>query len=116
MNKTKTVLIGIMTGLINGLFGSGGGTIIVPFLERILLFDPHKAHATAIAVILPLSVVSIIIYSRGDIQNIIPIIEISFGGIIGGFIGAKILNKISSNALRKIFAIFMIIAGVKMIL
>ena len=58
----KNALIGFMTGVLNGLFGSGGGTVAVPAMERFLLVEDKKAHATAIAVILPLSVVSLFIY------------------------------------------------------
>ena len=53
--KWKKAAIGLVTGFANGLFGSGGGTIVVPAMERFLKVEEHKAHATAIAVILPLS-------------------------------------------------------------
>ncbi|MBD9220508.1 MAG: sulfite exporter TauE/SafE family protein [Clostridiales bacterium] len=61
-NGRKTILIGIITGFANGLFGSGGGTVVVPCMEKYLGIDAHKSHATAIAVILPLSVLSAVIY------------------------------------------------------
>ena len=61
-NNLKIISIGLITGLINGLFGSGGGTIIVPTMIFLLGIDDHKAHATAIAVILPLTIISTIIY------------------------------------------------------
>ena len=48
-------LIGIVTGAANGLFGAGGGTILVPALEKFLKIEAHKAHATALAAIFPLS-------------------------------------------------------------
>ncbi len=57
-NKVKLLSIGIITGFINGLFGSGGGTIVVPALIFLLGMDDHKAHATAISIILPLSIIS----------------------------------------------------------
>ena len=112
----KTASIGMITGFVNGLFGSGGGTLIVPSLEHFLRLDPHRSHATAIAVILPLSLISILIYSRSSLPDILPVVQVSAGGIAGGMIGAKLLHHISSDNLRRIFAIFMIIAGVKMIL
>ncbi|MEI3522967.1 MAG: sulfite exporter TauE/SafE family protein [Anaerotignum sp.] len=60
--KEKIRLTGLVTGFVNGLFGSGGGTLVVPAMERFLHVETHKAHATAIAVILPLSVLSLLIY------------------------------------------------------
>ena len=52
IKKGKAILIGAVTGFANGLFGSGGGTIVVPCMERFLNVEEHKAHATAIAIIL----------------------------------------------------------------
>lgn len=111
-----TAVIGVVTGFANGLFGSGGGTIVVPAMERFLKIEPHKAHATAIAIILPLSILSMFIYMKNvDIQWF-NVIVLSIGGMVGGFIGAKLLNKISDKWLHKIFGAFMILAAVKMIL
>ncbi len=110
------MLTGVVTGLANGLFGAGGGTIIVPALERFLDFETHKAHATAIAVILPLSVLSMFIYLRGGKVGLGIVFWVSLGGVIGGYIGARLLTKIKSSLLHKIFGFFMIIAAIRMIL
>lgn len=118
MNKNFFIssVIGIITGFANGLFGSGGGTIVVPAMEKFLKVEAHKAHATAIAIILPLSVLSAFIYLKnGDIQWKI-VLFVSLGGMVGGFIGAKFLNKIPTKWLHKIFGTFMIVAAVRMIL
>lgn len=112
--KQKTIFIGLITGLANGLFGSGGGTVVVPCMEKYLDIDAHKSHATAIAIILPLSVLSAIIYLfKADIPWIETIV-VSVGGIIGGFIGAKLLNKISGRWLHIIFGAAMLMAAVRM--
>ena len=111
-----SAMIGVVTGFINGIFGSGGGTVIVPALERFLKIEPHKAHATAIAVILPLSALSMLIYINNIEIDFMNVIIVSLGGIAGGFFGAKLLNKISDKWLHKIFGAFMIAAAVKMIL
>lgn len=112
----KILLVGIITGLTNGLFGAGGGTIVVPSMERILKVEEHKAHATAIAVILPLSIMSTFIYARHQILDWKSIIFVALGGVIGGIIGAKLLSKISSKWLHKIFGLFMIAASIRMII
>ena len=114
-NKFKLISIGLITGLINGLFGSGGGIIVVPALTFLLNIDDHKAHATAISIILPLSIISTIIYFT---KNSIPIkraLPISVGGILGSYIGAKSLNKIPVNVLRKIFGSIIIYTAIRMI-
>jgi len=111
-----SAVIGIITGLANGLFGSGGGTIVVPAMERFLKVEPHKAHATAIAIILPLSFLSMFIYLKNGNIDWFNVILISIGGMLGGFVGAKLLNRISDKWLHKIFGLFMVIAAVKMII
>ncbi|MTI70937.1 MAG: sulfite exporter TauE/SafE family protein [Firmicutes bacterium] len=112
----KILTIGFLTGIINGLFGSGGGTIIVPSLVFILGLEEHKAHATAISIILPLTLISTFIYFNNGMLNFKIATLVAAGGIIGGFTGAKLLKKIPSTLLRKIFGLFMIIAAIRMVI
>lgn len=114
-NNVKLISLGLVTGLVNGIFGSGGGTIIVPALVLFFELEDYKAHATAISIILPLSIISTIIYF---FNNTIPFrtsILVMIGGLVGSYIGAKILNKIPTNILRKIFGIVIIYTAVRMI-
>ncbi|MDK2798422.1 MAG: uncharacterized protein PWP27_2 [Clostridiales bacterium] len=111
----KYSLIGIITGLCNGLFGSGGGTIAVPSMEFILDVEEHRAHATAISIILPLTLVSVFFYIKNDFVDWNLTWQVSLGGIVGGYLGARILKSIPSNILRKIFGIFMIVAAIRMV-
>lgn len=114
-NKAKLISIGVITGFINGVFGSGGGIIVVPALIFLLKVDDHKAHATAISIILPLSIISSIIYFvKGSIPFKIAI-PVSIGGVLGGYIGAKTLNKIPAKLLRKIFGCVIIYTAIRMI-
>src|SRR5690554_3218522 len=111
----KSGIIGLISGFINGLFGSGGGTIIVPSLTFILGLPQHNAHATALIIILPLSILSSIIYFNSQLIDFPITLKISLGAIIGAYIGAKILNRIPNKWLRKIFGIFMVIAAIRMV-
>ncbi|WP_243116518.1 sulfite exporter TauE/SafE family protein [Marinisporobacter balticus] len=111
----KFILLGITTGLVNGLFGSGGGTILILGMFFLLDIDEHKAHATAISIILPLALVSTFIYMKHGIIVWPVTLKIMTGGILGGYIGAKLLSKIPEYLLRKIFAVFMIIAAIRMV-
>ena len=115
MKNLKIIITGFVSGIANGLFGSGGGTIAVPFMERLLKVSEHKSHATAIALILPLSIISSIIYFFKSSIPLKETIFVSLGGILGGFIGAKILPKFSGRVLHIIFGCFMIISSIKMI-
>lgn len=111
----KFILIGLATGMANGLFGSGGGTIAVPAMVLLLDEEEHRAHATAIAVILPLTAVSALLYISNNFINWELTVKVIIGGVIGGYIGAKLLNICPSSVLRKIFAVFMILAAIRMI-
>lgn len=115
-NIFKSSIIGFLTGFINGLFGSGGGIILVPALQKILKVDTHKSHATAIAIIFPLSLLSAFIYLKNTNLDMTMVLYLCVGGVIGGYIGSNNLNKISPKILRKCFGIFMVIASIRMIL
>ncbi|MFA7533089.1 MAG: sulfite exporter TauE/SafE family protein [Tissierellaceae bacterium] len=113
--KIKLISIGLITGLINGLFGSGGGTIVVPSLVFIIGMEDYKAHATAISIILPLSIISTMVYlTNGSIPFNIAV-PVSIGGVLGSYIGAKLLNKIPVNILRKVFGTVIIYTAIRMI-
>lgn len=111
----KCIIIGLVTGMANGLFGSGGGTIAVPAMVLLMGEDEHKAHATAISVILPLTVVSAVLYIANKHVEWGLTFKVTLGGMAGGYIGAKLLNICPGTLLRRIFALFMIIAAVRMI-
>lgn len=116
MNHIKTVMIGLLAGIVNGLFGSGGGVIVVPALTAFFSFEQYKAHATAIAIILPITLVSSFFYIKGKYIDFNIAIWVAIGGIIGGFIGAVLLKKIPSRILRIAFGAFMLIAAARMII
>ncbi|WP_455539974.1 sulfite exporter TauE/SafE family protein [Terrisporobacter sp.] len=111
----KNGLIGIFTGFINGVFGSGGGTLLVPILNNILKVEEHKSHATALAIIIFLSITSSVVYISKGTLDIKLTIQAAIGSIIGGIIGAKLLCKVNGKFLRIGFGIVMIIAAFRMI-
>ena len=115
-NKLKLVTFGAFAGLCNGLFGSGGGMVVVPCLEKYARLDEQKSHATAILVILPLSVISLFKYSSGMDIDIKKIIVIVLGGVLGSFAGALWLKKLSGTALKRIFGVFILAAAVRMVI
>lgn len=111
----KKILTGIFSGFLNGFFGSGGGTVVVPALEFIHKIEEHKAHATAILIILPLSVISTFIYLKNGNIEIAAVVKVAGGSVLGSLLGAKLLKKLSSNLLRKAFGAILIIAAVRMV-
>ena len=111
----KNCLIGAFTGFVNGVFGSGGGTLLVPILNNILKVEEHKSHATALAIIIFLSITSSIVYISKGTLNVNLTIQAAIGSIIGGIIGAKLLSTLTGKFLRIGFGIVMIIAAFRMV-
>ena len=100
--------------MVNGLFGAGGGIVAVQFLKHLGL-EQKKAHANAVAVIFPITVLSATLYLiRGyvTIEHALPYIPL---GVVGSLIGAFFLKKISPFYLKKVFAAFMIYAGIRLL-
>ncbi len=115
-DKFRIIFWGSLAGLCNGLFGSGGGMVVVPCLENKFSVEPQKAHATAIAVILPLTVVSIIRYASFCSVERGLLFTACIGGAAGSFAGAKMLKRFSSKVLRRVFGVFILVAAVRMVI
>ncbi len=113
--RTVSIVSGAVSGVVNGLFGGGGGMIVVPTLCLLLKRDPQKAHATAILIILPLSILSGLFYTGFGSFNLGVGIPVCIGVVFGGVIGALLLKKLSAKWIVIIFSFVMMFAGAKML-
>lgn len=115
--KQKWLLVasGAVMGLLNGFFGGGGGMVCVPILEKVLHLDSKHAHATAIAVILPLSLISAFIYVLNGYIQSFPLVTVGVGVIAGGVLGSFALKWLPPKVIRIIFAVIMFLGGIKLI-
>ncbi len=111
----KIAAIGISAGIINGLFGAGGGTVVVPALTCFFGVRQHKAHATAISIIFPFALISSFVYYRYGFTELNTALKITLGGIVGSYIGSKSLSRFSAKHLRRIFGIFMLLAAIRLV-
>lgn len=110
----KKLFMGVICGLLNGLFGSGGGVAAVPLLESAKL-EPKESHATSVALIFVLSLATTISYFLGD--------KLDFGmarsyipyGLIGSAAGAVLLKKIPNSLLRRIFGVIILFAAFRIL-
>ena len=111
----KRVVCGVLVGLANSLFGGGGGMIAVPLLKGLGL-EEKEAHATAILVILPVSLLSFFIYLfRGYFEGGVAI-PAALGVLVGGLLGAKLLQKLQAKWVAIVFAILQGFAGAWLVL
>ena len=102
------VIFGLIAGIVTGL-GMGGGTILILLLSLFMGLEQHIAQATNLVFFIPTSIAAIITNLKQKNVDLKLAISISFFGIIGAIIGAIISDNISSEHLRKYFAIFILI-------
>ena len=115
MQKTVQIAGGALVGILNGLLGAGGGMLAVPLLKKLGL-QQTQAHATAVAVIFPLSAASTIAYLLMNRFALGDATKFLLPGMIGALVGGLLLAKIPAKWLRKLFACFMVWAGIRMMM
>ena len=105
------ILLGIFTGTCSGVFGIGGGVVLVPALVLLMGLGQHAANGTSlVAMLLPTGMLGAIEYYRsGKIgtEHIKIGLLIAFGMLIGAALGSKYATSISEASLRKAFAVFL---------
>lgn len=112
----KKVLVGLFAGVVSGLFAAGGGMIVVPALIHLFKIEDKKARATSVFAILPMVITSGIYYYNNNYIDWKLGITCAIGGIIGGYIGAKLLKKLPTKILKIAFTGFLIYVSARMIL
>ncbi len=113
--KAGYFFFGLLAGAANGLFGGGGGMLVVPCLTYIGKMEERKAHATAIAAVLPLSVISATVYALRGVYDFALAWKVGLGVTVGGAIGAILLRKVPKGLLTFLFYGVMIYAGARLV-
>lgn len=111
----KRIIIGVFSGFITGFFAAGGGMILIPAFVYILKMNEKEARATTISCILPATIISFFIYFKNQYLDFKLGVLAALGGIIGAFIGSKLLNKLSDRILKVCFVFFLIYVSVRFI-
>lgn len=86
---------------------------LVPLLTRWGGLDQRRAFATSVAIILPLCVLSSAIYLFRGVLDLPAALPYLAGGLMGGFVGGRIFQRLNMDWLRRIFALFLLYGGVK---
>ena len=108
--------VGLAGGLFAGVFGVGGGLIMVPLLLWWAKLDQKRAHATSLLAITPVAIIGGVSYAIGGVFAWLPAIFVALGGIVGAQIGAWLLRKIAVGILRWGFIAFIIASGVMLLI
>jgi uncharacterized membrane protein YfcA len=109
------LITGLLAGLLSGTLGVGGGIIIIPSLVFLLGLSQHQAQGTSLMVFtLPVFLLAAINYARNGQVNYKYAFFLVAAFILGSYIGSTIALKIPSQSLTKIFAVLLIIMGIRM--
>jgi uncharacterized membrane protein YfcA len=99
--------IGMVAGYMSGLFGVGGGTVIVPLLLMFASFDVRRASGTSLAAIVPTALVAVVSYVARDAVDWLAALLIVAGSVGGAQVGSKLLDKLPRKTVRVAFIVFL---------
>lgn len=108
--------IGLVAGLLSGMFGVGGGILIVPALLYLAKLDPKVASGTSLLAIVPVSIVGAATYAVGGHVDLLLAVLLAVGSILGAPVGSWLLKRISRTALRLAFVAFLLVVVVSLFL
>ena len=118
MNYLIAALIGLMGGVSSGLFGVGGGVVMVPamlFFTMLGITRTQEAVGTSLIVIIPTAIIGALKHKTlGNINWTIAFMLVP-GAVIGGWIGARLTKDISSENLKHFFGGFLILVGCRLL-
>lgn len=106
--------IGLLTGFLSGLLGVGGGVVMVPLMAVILGVEQHLAQGISMLVIIPTSLAGIWHLHKQQLVDYRAAALFASGSIVGAMLSANYVQYISSEDLKRIFGIFMIYSGARM--
>lgn len=112
----RCLLSGALAGAANGLFGAGGGLFLVPLLIGWIGLDEKRAFATSVAAILPLCIVSYILFCMNGSNVWAQTLPYLIGGIIGGLLSARLFARVPAVWLHRAFGLLILYGGIKAVM
>jgi hypothetical protein len=109
-------VVGVAAGFLGGLFGVGGGLIIVPGLIALTKMDRRLAHGTSLAATLPISIASLATYVTQDNVDWPVALCITVGAVVGAIVGTQLLHVIPKNVLVVVFAITVLATATRLLI
>ncbi|MGR0319371.1 sulfite exporter TauE/SafE family protein [Agromyces sp. ZXT2-3] len=112
----RLAVVGVLGGLLSGLFGVGGGIVMVPLLMLLAGMDQRRASAASLAAIVPTAVAGSIAYLVNGQVDLVAAGLVAVGGIAGGWIGATLLARLPLEWLRWMFIALLVVVAVRLAL
>ncbi|MCA1824992.1 MAG: sulfite exporter TauE/SafE family protein [Frankia sp.] len=111
-----SLALGLCAGILSGMVGIGGGIVIVPALVLLLGFEQKTATGTSLfALLAPVGLLGVLAYSRAGHINVRAGMLIGFGLFCGVFLGARVGLALSDVALRRVLAVILVLAAVRLL-
>ena len=108
--------IGLAAGILSGLFGVGGGIIMVPAMALLVRMSQRSAAATSLAAIVPIATVGAVIFGGAASVDLPAAGLLVIGSLTGVQLGSRLMARISEDRLRVAFAIFIVAVAIAMLL
>ncbi len=116
MTWILVALLGLVAGVVSGLFGVGGAIVIIPGLVLLAKLPQHTAHGTSLAaLLLPVGILGALEYYKRGQVNIAYAAVVAVGLLIGAYFGAKLAGTMSDVMLRRAFGVFLLIVSVRLL-
>ncbi len=116
MNNALFVLIGLVAGILGGMFGIGGGTILIPALVYLFGLTQHQAQGTTLAVMVPpIGLLAALRYYQSGNLKLGMAGFICIGFFVGGLLGASLVQSMPAALLKRLFGIFLLCVALNMI-
>lgn len=117
MDNLTLLAIGLVAGILGGMFGIGGGLVIVPALIFLLKMKQFDAVGTSLAALIPpVGLLGAFEYYQNGHMNLKYAVLIAAGLFVGFYFGAKITLGLSPDTAKKVYAVFLVIVAGKMLL
>lgn len=115
MHNFVFVAIGLGAGVLAGMFGIGGGIVIVPALILLAKVPPHAATGTSLAIfLLPIGLLGAYAYYKEGHVRVVPALLLALGVFLGSYFGARLAQQLSPVLLKRAFSVLLLAAAARM--
>jgi uncharacterized membrane protein YfcA len=115
MSNLIFVAIGLGAGVLAGMFGIGGGIVIVPALILLVKFPPQMATGTSLAIfLLPIGLLGAYAYYKEGHVRVVPALLLALGVFLGSYFGARIALQMSPLMLKRGFSVLLVVTAARM--
>lgn len=112
----RAVAVGVIAGVASGLFGVGGGIVLVPGLVMLAGLDQRMAHGTSLAAIVPIALAGVLGYASGGEVDAVPALLTAVGVLVGTPVGVHLLGRLPQRTLRIGFAAVLLLSAIRLVM